>query len=154
MILRLPIPANEKYLTAEEIKTRNEWCARLAQLQLLGATLENEVEVVAGRNGGTKITTPKDEVPAPFAEHPTIKCSECGNAEIRKFSLIYYARHVRPLLGFNKAGEIGVGDDQDWDIVSRNDKREESKLLAGNWLCCHDCGHEMPEADEAKFDWY
>lgn len=154
MILKLPIPTKSRHLSETEIKTLNEWCARLAQLQLLGATLENEVEVVAGRNGGTKITTPKDEVPEPFAEHPVIKCVECGNAEIRKFTMVYYARHTRPVLGFNKDGEIGVGDDGDWDTVNENSKRKDASPLAGNWLCCHDCGHEMPETNKMVFDWY
>lgn len=154
MILRLPIPQNAKYLNADEIRQVNEWCARLAQLQLLGAMMEPEVEPVTTQKTGVGLKKTLDPVPTPFAEPPAIKCPQCGNDDIKKFSLVYYAYHLKPVLGFNKDGEIGVGDDGDWNAVSSNDPREDVRRLAGNWLHCFGCQHEMRGTEEMKFDWY
>lgn len=155
MILRLPIPTrNPKFLTADEIKANNEWCARLAQLQLLGAMLEPETEPTTTQKTGVSVKHTLDAVPTPFAEPPVVKCEQCGNGDIKKFSHVVYEYRARSLLGFNREGEISVADDSVSTDVSHNDNRPEAAALAGEWLVCHACEHEQRPSDDVRFDWY
>jgi hypothetical protein len=150
MILKLPIQKDRHYLTASEIRELNEWCARLAQLQLLGATLEDHTETVTTKHGETRKQT-LDEVPEPFVEPPVVKCEKCGNDEIRKFGLVYYERQYRALRGFNKKGDVGVRDDPDYNDISRNDPIEAVRPFAGEWLKCDHCQHE--QRPDVFFEW-
>lgn len=134
MLLTIPVPKTE-YLSADEIHGYNEWCARLAQLQLLGAQIEDHTEQVTSRVATSRII---DAVPTPFAEPPKVKCPNCGNTEIKKFSVAYYQRHYNPVMGFNRKGEIAVGDSGDWGTITRKDL----KHLDGYFLACHLCDHE------------
>lgn len=124
LTLKLQIPTG-RYLSAAEVKQHNEWCARLAQLALLGVTIDDS----------------RNEPPLePFAEPPAVKCPNCGNDEIRKFSVVYYQRHYASAWGFNREGEIAVhSDGSEWGEITRKD----AEHLAGNWLACHDCDHEQ-----------
>ena len=152
MILKLPInfDLENRYLSAEEIKALNEWCARLAQLQLLGATLEPHTEDVYGN--GKRVSQTLGAVPVPFEEPPAVKCPNCGNDEIRKFVYAVYERRTRALFGFSKKGEVGVRDDSEWDDISPYDVNEAARPLAGAWLKCGSCAHEQPIPANLNFD--
>lgn len=143
MILTIPT-SGKKYLTPEEIREHNEWCARLAQLTLLGAKLDaqTETKVFDARRPSEKTAVTIDEVPEPFAEHPEVKCGGCGNTDLKRFSLVYYERRFRPIRGFDKTGHLVASDDVDSDGIGMNDPVVAARALAGDWLSCHECGCE------------
>lgn len=153
MILKIPT-ANKKYLTADEIRTHNEWCARLAQLVLAGAVLENHTQKVVKdpRRSHTEMEVAMiDEVPEPYAEPPDVRCQKCSNNQIDKFNIVYYERRYRPIRGFTQKGEVRVSDDSDSDSIGSNDSIEAARALAGEWLECGGCGHE--QRFEFTVDW-
>lgn len=76
-------------------------------------------------------------------------CKGCGNADLRKLSVVYYDRIGRGFWGIGNNGIAVMADDYDNNMVGGKDKWAAN--AAGYFLACHACGDENKYDGEIEF---